>query len=115
MPPSVNSRLDTMPLTCGRTSATSQALVRPGSSRVIVTGRVWRVATVTAGFGGSPPCSPPPQAASTAAARRANIGRARRRVVVMGGEALWGFENGTPSDRNSAQAALVLGVSGKTM
>src|SRR3990167_9063904 len=45
--PSVNSRCCTMPPTCGRISAVSQALVRPGSSLVRVCACALRVSTPT--------------------------------------------------------------------
>ncbi|PAV93879.1 hypothetical protein WR25_05507 [Diploscapter pachys] len=67
-----------MPLTCGRTSATRKALVRPGSSRVRPTVSDFSVTTVT-----SPgPCSGasgwPPQAATVAAmASDSAMGRIR--------------------------------------
>ena len=43
-----------MPLTCGRTSATRNAAVRPGNSRVSATGCAFSVTTVT-GIAGMAP------------------------------------------------------------
>src|SRR3546814_11510870 len=62
-----------MPLTCGRTSAIRNALVRPASSRSSVTGRDCRVTTVTSGGGGAGGGASPEQAARTK-------GRARERA-----------------------------------
>src|SRR5688572_30717767 len=58
-----------MPVTCGRTSATLNAVVRPGSWSVISTERGLSVTTLTSAGGGGPLLSAP-QAASTSAAPR---------------------------------------------
>ena len=49
----MNRRFFTMPVTCGRTSATSDDVTRPGNSRVKVTDSVLSVTTVTAAGGGA--------------------------------------------------------------
>ena len=44
-----------MPLTCGRSSASAEAMIRPGRAEVRVTFSAFIVTTVTAGGGASPP------------------------------------------------------------
>src|SRR6187549_2720516 len=50
-------RFCTIPVTCGRTSATRYAVVRPGSWSVIAMARGASVITPTSGGGGGPPAS----------------------------------------------------------
>src|SRR5580700_9099948 len=48
----MNSRFNMTPLTCGRTSATRNAVVRAGSSVTMTTGWVRKVKTATSAGGG---------------------------------------------------------------
>src|SRR6187551_243393 len=57
-----------MPVTCGRTSATRNAVVRPGSWSVMATERGFSVTMLTSGGGGAPSWSLPQAASSSAAA-----------------------------------------------
>src|SRR5512147_725411 len=57
-----------MPVTCGRTSATRKAVVRPGSWSVMATERGFSVTMLTSAGGGGPPWSLPQAASSSAAA-----------------------------------------------
>src|SRR5262245_58379947 len=59
-----------MPVTCGRTSATRKAVVRPGSWSVILMGRALSVMMLTSGGGGGPPCSLPQPASASSAIKR---------------------------------------------
>src|SRR5262245_17024447 len=58
-----------MPVTCGRTSATLKAVVRPGSWSMMATARGFSVITLTSGGGGGPPASLPQADNNRAAAR----------------------------------------------
>src|SRR4051812_41392833 len=62
-----------MPVTCGRTSATRNAVVRPGSWSVMSTLRGSRVTTPTSGGGGGPASCLAHAASSAAAAAAAAI------------------------------------------
>src|SRR5262245_12620858 len=70
-----------MPVTCGRTSATRNAVVRPGSWSVMATGRGFSVTMLTSGGGGGPPWSLPQAASVSAAATRATT---RMRLFCFG-------------------------------
>ena len=102
LPPTVNSRRSTMPLTCGRTSACCDASARPASSRVRVTGSDFRVTTVTAAGGRSAGAgASPPQAARASVETSRTAGRAARVQRLDMGRARGGGEKnqGRATDR----------------
>src|SRR5688572_14004162 len=72
-----------MPVTCGRTSATRNAVVRPGSWSVIEIERGASVMTPTSGGGGGP-ASSLPQAASVNAVSANNPVRKKSVRVIAG-------------------------------
>src|SRR5262245_5642425 len=71
-----------MPVTCGRTSATRNAVVRPGSWSVIAIERGASVMTLTSGGGGGPASSLPQATRASAVSANNPVRKTSVRVIT---------------------------------